>query len=186
LKKIVEERESKDIPGFYRPKTGEKRNMSPMFNLDIIRAGEKSNIVPDSCKLIINRRIIPDENFEDVKQEILDAIEEGKKESEALDVKVTFKYSYPPLSVDINAPDVQKIRKVIKLVQNIPDERIQIMGMSITFDMGFVAQELNTQDIIIRGVGNAGSNSHGVNENIKLRDVKKFIKEIIVFLCADL
>jgi len=78
LKKIVEERRAK----IYRISTigtGEKRNMSPMFNLDIIRSGEKENIVPDSCKLTINRRLIPEENYEDVRREILNAIDTGKK-----------------------------------------------------------------------------------------------------------
>jgi len=56
----------------------------------------------------------------------------------------------------------------------------------MTFDVGYVAQVLNTQNIILRGVGNSGSNSHGVNEAIKLKDVKKFIKEIIAFLCAEI
>jgi len=58
--------------------------------------------------------------------------------------------------------------------------------MSFTFDVGFVAQILNIQDIILRGVANVGSNAHGVNETIKLKDIKKFIKEILVFLCEDL
>lgn len=55
----------------------------------------------------------------------------------------------------------------------------------MTFDVGFVAQILNTQEIILRGVVSAGSNTHGVNETIRLKDIKKFVKEIIVFLCAD-
>jgi succinyl-diaminopimelate desuccinylase len=186
LKDIVEERQSKDIPGFPRMKTAEKRNMTPLLNLDIINAGEKSNIIPDICRLVINRRIIPDEKHEDVKKEIMDAIERGKQKSNVLDVKTKFIYDYPPLKVNINAPDIQKIIKVVKLVQQIPEEKIRKMGMSITFDVGFVAQILNTQDIIIRGVANAGSNAHGVNETIKLKDIKKFIKEILVFLCADL
>jgi len=186
LKEIVEERQSKDIPGFPRMKTAETRNMSPLFNLNVIKSGEKSSIIPDICRLIIDRRVIPDEEIKVVKQEILDAIERGKAKSKALDVKVTFKYSYPPLKVDLNAPDVQKIINVIKLVQKIPEEKIRKQGMSMTFDVGYVAQVLNTQNIILRGVGNSGSNTHGVNETIKLKDVKKFIKEIITFLCAEI
>lgn len=186
LKKEVEERQHIDIPGFPRYRTSEKRNMTPLFNLDIIKAGKKSNIIPDLCRLTINRRIIPDEKYEDVKQEISDAIEKGKQQSNLLEVKTTYKYDYPPLKVDINAPDIQRMKKVIKLVQNIPDEKLRIMGMCLTFDAGYVAQILNTQDIILRGVANAGSKSHGVNETIKLKDIKKFIKEILVFLCEDL
>ena len=72
------------------------------------------------------------------------------------------------------------------LVQQIPEEKVRTMGMSITFDVGYVAQILNTQDIILRGVASAGSNAHGVNETIKLKDIKKFVKEILIFLCEDL
>ncbi|MFX0030124.1 MAG: peptidase dimerization domain-containing protein [Candidatus Hermodarchaeota archaeon] len=159
--------------------------MTPLFNLDVIKSGEKSNIIPDLCTLIINRRVIPDENIEDVKEEIIKAIEKGKTKSKALDVKVSFKYSYPPLKVDINSPEIQRIKKVIQLVHNLPEERVQVTGMSMTFDVGFVAQILNTQEIILRGVATGGSNTHGVNETIRLKDIKKFIKEIVVFLCAD-
>ncbi|MFW9939884.1 MAG: M20 family metallopeptidase [Candidatus Thorarchaeota archaeon] len=186
LKKRVEMRQSKDIPGFPDPKTKEKRNLTPLFNLDIIRSGEISNIIPDLCTLIINRRVIPDENIKDVKQEIKSAVEKGKSNSDALNVKTTFKYSYPPLKVDINSPEIQRMKRVIQLVHNIPEERIQIRGMSMTFDVGFVAQVLNTQEIILRGVATGASNTHGVNETIRLKDLKKFIKEIIVFLCADI
>ncbi len=153
LKKEVEERQTKDIPGFPRYKTSEKRNMTPLFNLDIIKAGKKSNIIPDLCRLTINRRIIPDEKYEDVKQEISDAIERGKQKSNLLEVKTTYKYDYPPLKVDINAPDIQRMKKVIKLVQNIPEEKIRIMGMGLTFDAGYVAQILGTEDYNIKRRG---------------------------------
>jgi succinyl-diaminopimelate desuccinylase len=186
LKEKVESRQSKDIPGFPDPRTKEKRNLSPLFNIDIIKSGEKSNIIPDLCSLTINRRVIPDENIENVKQEIIDAIEKGKAKSKALDVRTTFKYSYPPLTVDINSPEVERILKTIQFVQKIPEEKIQKTGMTLTFDVGFVAQILNTQEIILRGVATAGSNTHGINESIRLKDIKKFVKELIVFLCADL
>ena len=31
-----------------------------------------------------------------------------------------------------------------------------------------------------------GSNTHSVIETIRLKDIKKFVKAIIVFLCVDL
>jgi succinyl-diaminopimelate desuccinylase len=185
LKEIVESRQSKDIPGFPDSITAQERNLTPLLNLDVISAGQKSNIIPGVCRLIINRRIIPDEKYEDVKNEILEAIKRGKEKSNALDVNVRFDYSYPSLKVDVNSPDVQKIKNVITKVHNIPEDKIRKQGMAITFDVGFVAQILNTQNIIIRGVTYGGSNTHGVNENIRLKDMKKFIKEILTFLCGD-
>ncbi len=180
LKKIVEKRESKDIPGY------QKRNLTPMFNLDIIRAGSKSNIVPDICQLVINRRIIPDEDYLEVKQEIIEATERGKLKSKALDVKMKFNYMYPSLRTDINSPGITRMKEVIKLVQNIPESGIIYRGMAGSLDMSFVAQILNTKDIIVHGVGNHDSKVHGVNEMIELRDIKTYVKEIITFLCASL
>ncbi|MHA1490794.1 MAG: M20 family metallopeptidase [Promethearchaeota archaeon] len=186
LKKIVEKRESKDLLGFPEVGTGKRRNFMPMFNLDIIRSGEKTNIVPDSCQLTINRRLIPDENDEDVKQEILTAIEKGKAKSKAIDVKSTFIYDYPALKVDPKAPSIARLKKVMMLVQQVSEEEILELAMPGSTDMAFINKILNKFDIITHGVGSGGSNAHGVNETIKLRDVKTYIKELIVFLCADL
>jgi len=183
LKKVVEDRESKDIPGFPRFGTGERRNMSPMFNLDVIRSGEKANIVPDSCKLTVNRRYIPDEKYEDVKREIEEAIERGKAKSKAIDVKVIYMRDYPPIHIDPDSPMTQRIKKVMNIVQKVNIEDIAVIGMSGSTDMGFLA---DTHDLIIHGVGNPGSKSHAVNESIKLNDVRVFTKEIILFLCGDL
>ncbi len=186
LKKIVEARESKNIPGLPRFGTGEKRNMTPMFNLDIIHSGTKTNIVPDLCTLTINRRVIPDEKLEDVKKEISEAIKRGKAKSKLLDVKTTFIYDYPPMVADPNAPDITRMKKVMMEVQKVPENKILIIGIAGSTDMGFVSEILKTKDIIFHGVGNPGSNDHAVNENVKLKEVLTYIKELIVFLCVDL
>ncbi|MFX0152996.1 MAG: M20 family metallopeptidase [Candidatus Hodarchaeota archaeon] len=185
LKKIVEARESKTIPGFPQFGTGVKRNMTPMFNLDIIHSGTKSNIVPDLCTLIINRRVIPDENIEDVKKEIAEAIDRGKSKSKLLDIRTTYDYDYPPMTANPNAPDINRMKEVISLVQNTPKDEVKIIGIAGSTDMGFVSEILNKDDIIFYGVGNPGSNDHGVNEYIRLKDLLLFIKELIIFLCAD-
>lgn len=184
LKKIVENRRSKDIPGDPRDITS--KNLRPMFSLVIVKSGEKENIIPGYCQLIINRRIIPDENYEQVKQEILEAIEKGKALSKALQINTTFNYDNPPLKVNPDAPAIKRWKKTISLVQNIKEDNIQIIGSAESTDMGYVAQILNADDLIITGVESAISNTHGVNEFVRLRDIKTLIKEIIVFLCSDL
>ena len=182
LKKEVEKRESADIPGIRPSDSGERMNMSPMFNLDIIHSGEKENIVPDLCTLTINRRYIPDEKYEEVIQETKEAINRGKAKSKALDVKITVKYDYPSFKNDPNSPANSRIKKVMSLVQGVPENEIAVVGSSGSTDMGF----LTDYDVLIHGNSNVTSNSHGINETIKLKDVLTYIKEIIVFLCADL
>ena len=182
LKKIVELRESIDIPGVRPSETGERMKMTPMFNLNIIRSGEKENIIPNHCSLTVNRRVIPDENIEDVKKEIEEAINKGKAKSKALDVKITYIHKYPALKNNLNSQALNRLKKVIQLVQGIPEDRISYVGDPGSTDMGFISE----YDIINHGVANPGSNDHGINETVKLRDIRTFIKELIVFLCADL
>ena len=160
--------------------------MTPMFNLDIIHSGTKTNIVPDLCTLTINRRLIPDENIEEVKKEIADAIERGRVQSKLLDVKATYIYDYPPMTADPNAPDITRMKKVMIEVQKVSQEKVFTVGNAGSTDMGYVSDILNTEDIIFHGVGDVGSNPHGINEYIRLKDVKTYIKELIMFLCLDI
>ncbi|NVM35145.1 MAG: hypothetical protein HWN81_06085 [Candidatus Lokiarchaeota archaeon] len=62
-----------------------------------------------------------------------------------------------------------------------PEEKIRKTGMTLTFDVGFVAQILKTQELILRGATTSKSNTHGVNKTIRLKDIKNSIKEIIEF-----
>jgi acetylornithine deacetylase/succinyl-diaminopimelate desuccinylase-like protein len=66
-------------------------------------------------------------------------------------------------------------------VQNVPLEKIFQIGVSGGTDMGYVTNH----ELIFHGLGNLGSNLHGVNESVKLKDVKTYIKELIVYLCAE-
>jgi len=55
-----------------------------------VRGGTKANVVPGYCSFSIDRRIIPEEDLEEVKRELLEFIEEKSRGLEAkVDVKVT-------------------------------------------------------------------------------------------------
>ena len=104
LKKEVEARRS-DLP--LMPSPGAPSHLSPMFNLDIIHAGVKSNIVPSSCTLVVNRRYIPEERYDDVEAEIRAAVARGQAQSKALGVDVEFMRTYPAARYDsVDIPPV--------------------------------------------------------------------------------
>ena len=75
-----------------------------------------------------------------------------------------------------------RIKKVMSLIQGVSEDAIAGVGSSGSTDMGF----LTNYDVLIHGNSSVISNAHGVNETIKFKDVITYIKEIIVFLCADL
>ena len=181
LKRQVEIRES-SVDGPTHPKAPSKK-MTPMFNLDVIHAGTKSNIVPAECTLTINRRYIPEEKFEDVMAEIHEAIERGKEKSNALDVEVKLQHSYPAAKFNPESPYAKKMKKAKMLVQGYKEEDYTAYGVAGSTDMSFVQQVLNTEDIVMVGAGRSGNNAHGADEFVHIHDLKALVKELIYYLC---
>ena len=70
LKHRVEDRKS-SIPT--HPNTGLKL-MEARLNINMIKGGIKVNIVPDECVISVDRRLIPEENLEDARKELLDVL----------------------------------------------------------------------------------------------------------------
>ena len=70
LKHKVEQKKS-NIPT--HPNTGLSR-MEARLNINMIKGGIKVNVVPDECFLSVDRRLIPEENMEDAKEELLNTL----------------------------------------------------------------------------------------------------------------
>jgi succinyl-diaminopimelate desuccinylase len=70
LKHKVEQRKS-DVRT--HPDTKLSR-MEGRLNINMIKGGIKINIVPDECLISVDRRLIPEENLEDARKELLDTL----------------------------------------------------------------------------------------------------------------
>ena len=182
LKKIVEKRESQ-IPGAGTIMPNAPSNkMTPMFNIDIIKGGNKSNIVPSECTIIVNRRYIPEEKYEDIIAEIKTAVDIGKGKSKALDVTLNFSHIYPAIKVNSKSSNALKMKEAVKIVQGYKDEDFMAMGLSGSTDMAFVQMATGNEDIIFRGTGRSNTCFHAKNEFAYLKDLKALSKELIYFL----
>ncbi|MGA7670219.1 MAG: ArgE/DapE family deacylase [Nitrolancea sp.] len=179
LKTDVESRES-TVLGVQHEKAP-SRYMTPMFNFSIIHSGVKSNIVPATCTLLINRRYIPEEEYDRVTGEILEVVERGKAKSKALDVKVDFFHVYPAMKL-MPGPHMRKMQEAMMLVHGYSLEDFTASGASGSTDMANVQQELGWDDIPFCGPGRMASRAHGADEFVELDDVKAHIKELIHYL----
>jgi succinyl-diaminopimelate desuccinylase len=184
LKKRVEERRS-ELP--LAPEPGAPSNLRPMFNIDVMNSGVKSNIVPGVASVIVNRRFIPEENVDDVKAEIQEAIDRGAERSRALEVEVQFVENYPSYYQSADHPGARRLVEAMKLVQGYSDNDFTRTGSGGSTDMAFVAQVLKSDEIATVGMGrSAESRVHGANESIRLSDARAHVKELIYYFCAPL
>jgi succinyl-diaminopimelate desuccinylase len=167
------------------PAPGAPSHLRSMFNLDIIHAGVKPNIVPATCTLPINRRFIPEERYEDVQQEIRDAVDRGAEKGRALDVEISFMKSYPAYYQSLDHPLAHKLIAIMKRLHGYADADFVRTGSGGSTDMANVAQTLGTDRIATVGMGrNAESKAHGANESVRLSDAKAHVKELLYLFCA--
>lgn len=182
LKREVESRRSA-LP--LAPAPGAPSHLRPMFNLDIINAGVKSNIVPATCTLVVNRRFIPEERYEDVEREIREAVERGAARSKALDVQVAFMKAYPAYRQSPDHPLAHKLVHILKRIHGYRDEDFVRSGSGGSTDMANIAETLGTDQIATVGLGRMReSKAHGANESVRLSDAKAHVKELLYLLCA--
>jgi succinyl-diaminopimelate desuccinylase len=156
-----------------------------MFNLNIIHGGTKENVVPGECDLILNRRYIIDEVYEDVIAEIEEAVEKGKKESKLLDLTINVVHSYPPLEVDPETPAAKRSRAAKQAVKGY--EEFIYGGISGSTDLGFVAEALQPRKIEVASFGlvRAGNIlAHAADEFVYIEDLVDMTKELVYYLTA--
>ena len=160
-------------------------HLRPMFNLDIIHAGVKSNIVPATCTLTVNRRFIPEERYEDVENEIRAAVERGQERSRAKAVEVSFMKAYPAYYQSADHPLANKLVTIMKRLHGYTDADFHRTGSGGSTDMANVAETIGTDQIATVGLGRQReSRAHGANESVRLSDALAHIKELIYLFCA--
>ncbi len=179
LKKIVEKRESR-VSAFPLPGTPSPQ-LTPMFNLSVIRGGAKSNITPGECVLTINRRYIPEEKADDVIKEIKEAIERGRAKGHLLDLKIKAVIDYPPVMFDVNSPYMEKMKQARRAVHGYDD--FLIGGLGGSTDMGCVAEALKTDQFVgVSPVRADNISAHAANERVQISDLLNMTKELVHYL----
>lgn len=179
LKAKVEQRESR------YSREPSQRATSPYrtarLSLNVIDANGKHNVLPSRCRLVADRRYIPEENVEEVEAELRAAVDAGLLQSE-IDATVTIQRGYPPMTVDIDGPVAQKMKAVLKLVQGYNDADFTRFISFGSSDMALLQRATGTDQMAIFGVGRDGEgNFHAPNENVRISDLLALTKELAVY-----
>ncbi|VVB72604.1 putative metallohydrolase [uncultured archaeon] len=152
------------------------KNLMPILNITMINGGVKENIVPDSCVLRGDRRVIPEESMEDAMAEI-------ERTLKPLDVEMDLKYypGYPPMSVNPDHPWVAEVREAVKGGMGFMP---RLSGAQGSLDQAYATEKTRIPTCVY-GVGRQlESNAHGQNENIRVADLEGFARFLIELMRA--
>jgi succinyl-diaminopimelate desuccinylase len=129
--------------------------------------GLPSPLVPDSCRMIIDRRFLIEESLDEVKAEVRDLLERLKTSREAFDYELRDLFEVIPTMTDESAPVVTSVAQAISRVLNRQPEFVVSPG---TYDQKHIDRIGRLHDCIAYGPGILDL-AHQVDEYVGIEDM---------------
>ena len=112
--------------------------------------GLPSPLVPDSCRLVLDRRFLIEESLEEVKAEVIGLLEDLKSGRPGFDYRLREIMTFLPTMTDAEAPVVRAISEGIETVLQRPAQQVVSPG---TYDQKHIVRIGHLKDCIAYGPG---------------------------------
>ncbi|MDF2957508.1 MAG: Acetylornithine deacetylase/Succinyl-diaminopimelate desuccinylase or related deacylase [Candidatus Alkanophagales archaeon MCA70_species_1] len=178
LKGTIEQRTSKmPCSPFLRELTGIER-MRAVFNVTMMNAGVKENVIPERCELRGDRRYLPEEPLEEVLHELEEHFKRAT-EKHGIRARWEFKPMYPPMFTDPNDSFVEEVRRNASAAFR---REMEIIGVQGSLDVAYAVKKTK-QKACAFGVGRSvESNAHAPDENVRIDDLLNYTKFLMLSL----
>jgi succinyl-diaminopimelate desuccinylase len=154
------------------PETG-LDNMAARLNINMIQGGLKVNIIPDSCVISVDRRLIPEENINDARKELLEAVSSVKDVNWEIQSETSIP-CLPPCADQIT----DELDSILKEVTG-KGGKFGEMGSGDLANI--VVNEWGGKEFGL-GVIRTESNIHGKDEFVYQKDIENLAEIIFRFL----
>ena len=151
----------------------------PVLSVTTISGGTKINVIPDLCKIEIDRRLLPGETPENALKQINDAIAAVKSGDPAIDASVKVLEEWPPMEVEPDSPIVQSL---VKVVEEWTGVKPGLFGKAAGTDASWLVRDAKIPTVLY-GPGDPRF-SHTPDECVKLDKVTEAAK-ILAMLAWD-
>lgn len=140
----------------------------PTINVTTISGGIKVNVLPESCKIMIDRRLVPGENRESCEKELQDIINSLKLKDDYFRCNYRITTYCPPGAISKEEKIVQGLKKAIKLATG---EEAIIKGFEATCEASLIMENTNMPTVIF-GPGSIAQ-AHNTDEYIEIQQLVK-------------
>ncbi|MEJ2090445.1 MAG: acetylornithine deacetylase/succinyl-diaminopimelate desuccinylase family protein, partial [Gammaproteobacteria bacterium] len=129
--------------------------------------GLPSALVPDSCRMVIDRRFLIEEPLDEVKDEVRGILEQLKADRDRFDYTLRDLFEVIPTMTDEGAPVVQSVARAVQSVLGAAPELVVSPG---TYDQKHIDRIGRLKDCIAYGPGILDL-AHQVDEYIEIDDM---------------
>lgn len=149
--------------------------MQSKLSITQINGGLKVNIIPDSCEIVFDRRLIPGETVKAAKKEIEDFL---NQKVGTLDWKLKWTFETEPYRVK-DREVVEMLNRIVSSTTGVGGER----GVLGSGDILALAEEKG-YSVVGTGVTRQENNMHGKDEFVYLSDVENLAHIIELFVTS--
>lgn len=153
------------------------------LNLTAIRAGDKGSALPGSCRLVLNRRYMPEEDVGDVRAELTEVIEGALSASGLKGWQIDEVGHLPPVT-DPTGRWTDRWTAARARANGQPESDFTTYGSSTSSDFGWV-QKAGLRHMLLGGLMRVESNVHGPDEFTTTSDMEALARAVALFLRAD-
>lgn len=182
LKREVEARVSALPPPPHRG-----RPLNARLTIAAVHGGTKGSALPGQCRILVNRRIMPEETMEAALAEIEAVVENSRARSRALSITTQVVGRLDPvLNPDAGDRNWPRWRRALEWGFGWPDADFTRYGSSTSSDMGFV-QRAGHSEIMLGGLVRPDSHGHAADEFTTVQDVVALARALLAYLAdADI
>jgi len=156
---------------------------TPSLSVTMIQAGTKINIIPERCTFAIDRRMIPGETSESVRQEIEEVLQKSLSEGISTEVRLTHE-GWDPYALNPDSPLVKGLSRAIKEESG---ETPKLKGKAGCTDASHLVHKAQIPSVCF-GPG-LEDTAHTANERVALEKVvqaaKIYARTAMVLLGTD-
>ncbi|GAA2454699.1 M20 family metallopeptidase [Actinomadura vinacea] len=173
-KAAVQERRSRTPAQWPWPEGRER--VGPLLNVTMARAGVKHNVVPATFTVEGDRRIIPEEDWDEVVAELHETVDRARRRTPGLDLELTIAPFYRDgWAVEPDAPFVTAMAEIASTEHG---ERVRPGGSSGSSDVSHTARRLGVPTVS-HGLARPGeSRYHSPNERARISDLLALVRII--------
>ena len=162
------------------PNSGLSR-VKPCLNVTLIKGGHAQNAIPEICEIEGDRRVIPDENFDDAVLELTNTIIDAKLRNN-IDLEFEVRPGASrPFATSPENPFLQLYRKTTESVLQ------RLLPITVAFgstDVSRVKTDLGI-DVISHGAADELSRAHGYDESVSVDNLRLLTEILVRFFTED-
>lgn len=176
LKREVETRISVMPPAPYRG-----RPLSGRLTIAAVQGGRKGSALPGRCRILVNRRVMPEEEMAVALGEIETAIATARPRSKALGITTHVVGRLDPvINPDIGGRCWPRWRQALGWGFGWRNDAFSRYGSSSSSDMGFV-QQAGLHEIMLGGLVRPESRGHGPDEFTTVQDITALARALLAY-----